>query len=390
MERGLSLLRHMFTPQSIYEWLWVLGNKNKAATQNGEQILSASIDWLLRSFAATGKKGFSASYSLKRGWDAPYPETTGYLISTLLNVSRYTEYRKDEIIEACTKSGQWLLALQATDGSFPGLKTKTPYVFDTGQIIFGLIGLYKFTEQAEYLRALKKASDWLCSIQESDGSWIIHAFGNLPHTYYSRVAWALAETYLLTSDITYKNYAVKNLEWVLGQQKENGWFENSGFFADKKSGLHTIAYTVQGLLEGGRIFKEEKYILAAKKTADKLSELHDKKMLFDVYAADWAAAGTSMCLTGLAQTALVWRELSQLYPEGNYNRNSKSVVDFLKNHQNSSAKSENIRGAIAGSFPIWGSYLPFSYPNWAAKFFIDLLIQEDIGNKSKKDLFFRG
>jgi hypothetical protein len=34
----------------------------------------------------------------------------------------------------------------------------------------------------------------------------------------------------------------------------------------------------------------------------------------------------------------------------------------------------NVRGAIAGSFPHWGAYAPFSYPNWAAKFFIDAML----------------
>ena len=29
------------------------------------------------------------------------------------------------------------------------------------------------------------------------------------------------------------------------------------------------------------------------------------------------------------------------------------------------------RGAIKGSFPVSGGYLPFQYPNWACKFFID-------------------
>ncbi len=30
-----------------------------------------------------------------------------------------------------------------------------------------------------------------------------------------------------------------------------------------------------------------------------------------------------------------------------------------------------VRGAIAGSYPIWGRYSRFEFPNWAAKFFVD-------------------
>ncbi|MBC8072612.1 MAG: hypothetical protein IAG13_30100, partial [Deltaproteobacteria bacterium] len=32
------------------------------------------------------------------------------------------------------------------------------------------------------------------------------------------------------------------------------------------------------------------------------------------------------------------------------------------------------RGAIKGSHPIWGGYSPFTYPNWATKFFVDALL----------------
>ena len=31
-------------------------------------------------------------------------------------------------------------------------------------------------------------------------------------------------------------------------------------------------------------------------------------------------------------------------------------------------------GGIPGSLPLWGSYAPFTYPSWAAKFFIDALL----------------
>jgi hypothetical protein len=30
-----------------------------------------------------------------------------------------------------------------------------------------------------------------------------------------------------------------------------------------------------------------------------------------------------------------------------------------------------MKGAIGGSFPIYGGYCQYAYPNWACKFFID-------------------
>jgi hypothetical protein len=38
-----------------------------------------------------------------------------------------------------------------------------------------------------------------------------------------------------------------------------------------------------------------------------------------------------------------------------------------------------MKGAIAGSFPIYGGYCQYAYPNWACKFFIDSnLIEKQI------------
>ena len=44
-------------------------------------------------------------------------------------------------------------------------------------------------------------------------------------------------------------------------------------------------------------------------------------------------------------------------------------------HQDINTTDPNIRGGIKGSQPIYGRYSPFSYPNWAAKFFIDAVLQ---------------
>jgi hypothetical protein len=38
--------------------------------------------------------------------------------------------------------------------------------------------------------------------------------------------------------------------------------------------------------------------------------------------------------------------------------------------------ADEVRGGIAGSWPIWGAYSRFEFPNWAAKFFADALMLE--------------
>ena len=56
----------------------------------------------------------------------------------------------------------------------------------------------------------------------------------------------------------------------------------------------------------------------------------------------------------------------------------------MKSTQDICSRNKNIRGGIKGAYPIYGWYAPFSFPNWAAKFFIDALMLEDnpdIANK---------
>ena len=43
-------------------------------------------------------------------------------------------------------------------------------------------------------------------------------------------------------------------------------------------------------------------------------------------------------------------------------------------------ENDAVRGAIAGSAPIWGDYSRFEFPNWAAKFYADALMM-DLSNE---------
>ena len=48
----------------------------------------------------------------------------------------------------------------------------------------------------------------------------------------------------------------------------------------------------------------------------------------------------------------------------------------MKRNQRLNDTNAAIRGGIAGSAPIWGSYSRFEYPNWATKFYADALMME--------------
>jgi len=61
-----------------------------AGDPGSARVLDAVIDWLCvaqdRSLSADA--GVARDYSLVRGWASSYPETTGYIIPTLLEVAR--------------------------------------------------------------------------------------------------------------------------------------------------------------------------------------------------------------------------------------------------------------------------------------------------------------
>jgi len=343
-----------------------------------KEYLRCSGNWLL--LAQKNKKGYSLGFSLIKGWKKQYPETTGYIIETMFDLSEFFDDEKYKL--SAINAGNWLLEIQNKDGSFYEPDNKKPMVFDTGQAFFGLIKIFKETRNKLFLKAAIKAADWICEQQEKDGSWKKNTFYNIPHTYYSRVSLALLKLWKITKNRKYKNSAVKQLNWAVGQQLENGWFKNCSFFNDNKPVLHTIAYTIEGLLESGIILNEKKYILAAKKSIDALvKSFYKKNILYSFYDKNWQPIDKEICLTGIAQISIILIRLSRLADNQEYLNIAVKLNNYLKQKIKLKSILKSTRGVLAGSVPIWGKYMPFMYPNWAVKFFIDSLILEEKNNK---------
>jgi hypothetical protein len=250
-------------------------------------------------------------------------------------------------------------------------------VFDTGQIIFGLLDLFHHTGSERFLVSARRAAGWLVQVQSSDGCWDKYTWNDIPHTYDARVAWALLELYKITQCSEYKHSAIKQLRWALSQQQSNGWFERSSFARDEEPVLHTIAYTLRGLLESGILLEEIEFIEASKKTADMLLEVCQRdKVLYGYYDRNWDPATRSRCLTGLSQMAIVWLLLYELYSDVAYREQAETTNRYVQRTQ-ILANCPNIYGAVAGSYPVWGRYCAWMFPNWAVKFLIDALVLEE-------------
>lgn len=355
-----------------------------------DSMLRASMQWLCRAQDAAGGGGVSTSYDLRQGWLPPFPETTGYIVPTFFNYARLSGesgYRDRALAML-----KWLCRVQNPDGSIqaviPGMEK--PVIFDTGQVLFGFLRGFMETQDEAYLFRAEKCGSWLVEMQDSDGKWSRHEFMDHLHAYNTRVAWALTELARVTEKPAFAEAAGKNLAWAARQQLENGWFENNAFSPEQPTYTHTIAYVARGFLECGLLIDRPEWIQRAKFAADALMERQRPDgSLAGSYDSRWEPTALSTCLTGNAQMAFIWLRLFQITREETYRISARKTIDFLSLKRERSSCFVNIRGAVAGSWPIDGNYLPYVYPNWAAKFVCDLMMRYGtIDNEGSNLVYF--
>lgn len=361
-----------------------LFNKHDPVDDN-KTHLEKAVKWIIRAQDATDDGGVSEGYHLYHGWLASYPETTGYIIETMFDYCQMFNL-DDSYRDRAIRMADWLVSIQNMDGSIPDSYFRKKMVFDTGMVIFGFVRTFEETGEEKYRQAAIKAGDWLVAQQEASGEWVNCAADNISHTYYSRVAWSLLKVHSITSDSKYKKYCISNIEWCLNQQTENGWFKQASFNAHNhhRPFTHTIAYTMRGILESGLYLNNHIYIDAIKKSLDGLIEqLPDSGLVCGTYDSAWQGDKSYSCLTGNVQLSIIMNKMYLATGDRKYHQHAVTVNEYVKSRQSTQTKNINMAGAIAGSYPIWGDYIHYCYPNWATKFFIDaLLIEQVVVNKN--------
>jgi len=363
----------------------ILNKKYKGEASDHERLLAA-VAWIKRAQDASDDHGVSYGYYLRPlqkklstlGWRDSYVETSGYIIETLYDIGE-----NFDDLDAMTRAeqiGHWLLSVQNVDGSFSNdnYNKDQGIVFDTGQVLFGLARCYKESRNPIFERAGKKAALWLADVMDTDGAWRKNTHKNAVNTYNSRVAWAMLEMHAVSPDRRVYEAAVRNLDWVLQQQLENGFFENCAFGQDDAPFTHTIAYAIRGLLEGARLTHDARYFLGAVKAARAVAEyVKPDGFLAGRIAKNGRALDDSCCLTGNCQMAIIWYQLAE-YPDHAHMREVANLaIDYVMSVQDIKTSDANVNGAVKGSHPIWGKYTPFAYPNWATKFFIEALLYKE-------------
>lgn len=276
-----------------------------------------------------------------------YPEVTGYYIPSLL------QWGEREM--ACAYA-TYLCSIQKNDGSWYDSQDKDPYVFDSAQILKGLIAIRDIMPEVD--DNILKGCEWILSNMQPDGRL----------TTPSKEAWGddekfcseLIHIYCLSpikkaGEIFHKTRYIESVNKILGYYKKEKMDRIKNF--DLLS--HFYAYVMEGLFDLGEID-------LCRECMERLEKYRNSKNgipgLNDV---PW------VCSTGMFQLALVWYKLGEL-DRGN------SLFYYALSLQNESGGwygSYSTNSVLSRFY--WGRRKPYYFPDaeisWANKYFLDAL-----------------
>lgn len=369
-------VRSLRLPHAIKEERYREAKCRDVQDPGPERAMDEGIRWLgqAQDCSASADGGVARHYSLVTGWGPSYPETTGYIVSTML---AYGRLRGDASVqERARRMLDWLVDIQQPCGGFLGgtvdAGTPGPVTFNTGQILLGFADGVR--ELGIYRDAMCAAADWLAQTQDSDGCWRRHdtTFAEPGEKVYeTHVSWGLLEAARLEPDKPYAEAALANVRWAVQWQRDNGWLEKCCLTDPSRPLTHTIGYALRGIIEAYRFSRNTVFLEAARKTADGLLQaIRDDGFLAGRLHPDWRGAASWTCLTGSVQIALCWLILYQETGEVRYREAAYMANRFVRRTMRADGPAAT-RGGIKGSFPISGRYGTGQYLSWACKFFVD-------------------
>jgi len=358
------------------------GVSRRRPLPSDDESLRGVAGWIARAQDATRDGGVAGRYRLSSGWSSSYPETSGYLVPTLLSLA--DALNDARYLERAQRCVDFLLSVQLPDGAFPALEVAenrtVPSPFNSAQIVHGLHAWHERTGDARALDAAVRAARWVCAAQDPDGAWRQHFYQRLACTYSAHAACWLADLGAVLGESTITAAAERNLRWVLGRRdRATGWIDACGFseadHAARRAVTHTIAYTLWGVQLLAERLESVDGLEAARVAAEALlHRLERSRSLSGVLNHEWRPQAGFVCLTGNAQLAVLWLRLAESTDDIRFVNVAFKAIDEIKRAQSLQSHDGGIRGGVPGSWPIAGGYLPYALPNWAAKFFADALL----------------
>ena len=351
-----------------------------------EDHLRAAVRWLAAAQDSQSDGGVAGRYQLNRGWTSSYPETTGYVVPTFLALSH--DLPGAGFRGRAERAVRFLLSVQLPEGGFPGLEIADnrviPSVFNTAQILHGLTAWHRETGEEEVRIAAGRAVQWLLGLQDPDGAFRRHAsedYDNRANTYSAYLACRLAEWGDYAADRAALAAAGRHLDWTLAHRRPNDWIALAGFDEDQhradEAFTHSIAYTIGGILSTAETLGRSDGITAATAAAERLARrLELSRFLPGLIGGDWRGRSRYACLTGNCQMALIWFRLHSLTRNLRLVNAALKAIDLVKLAQPMRNPNPGLFGGVPGSDPVHGSYIEGAVPNWAAKYFIDALLEK--------------
>lgn len=302
----------------------------KLASRNHREVLPESIEvQRYRPFSALGwiraHESQTGGILVHSGNANAYPEVTGYLVPTLL---RYGER------ELAARLARWLVCIQRADGSYTSADG-VPYVFDTGQVLRGLLAARGIVRGA--LEAGRSAATYLCSemIDGGRGGFGTRYSGSIPESVHLYVLPALHAAAEVLKQSEFRVAADRCLEYYLASKD----------FLQMSDLTHFLGYQLEALIDLG----------LANKARAVLDALREQQ------SADGSVRGMGgaswVCVPGLAQIAVCWYKVGQWQP-------ADKALAWLEAHQQPS-------GGFHGSYGPGASYFPNAELSWAVKFYLD-------------------
>jgi hypothetical protein len=349
------------------------------------QNLDGAISWIKHAQAAAGGEGVSWGYRARGrvrsgaqlGWIGPYPETTGYIIPTML---RYAAFAADpSSADAARRMTDWEVRIQLPDGGFQGgiygSQPVSSSTFVTGQVLFGLVDAYRKWSAIPYRDAAIRAGDFLLDSLDETGRFVkgfSHFCEPGAKAYEVRTGLAIAGLGMLLEQEKYKQAACRMADYALSCQQENGWFRENDLDSHDQPLTHTIGYALEGLHGIGVLLNRPDCLDAVHRTLKQLLKLIGPSgFLPGRWRSDWTPAVDWVCLTGCAQIAGVFLRMHRLFDAPEYFDAGHRLLGFVCWTQELKGQSTGLSGGIRGSYPFGGEYGQWSVLNWATKFFAD-------------------
>ncbi len=320
-------LRH---PIRAWQNAWVrlaaLGPTRAPAEPDLKAHYLAAVRWIEKHSAASG--GILVAHDSIQS----YPEVTGYLIPTLLEWGER---------ERAVGFARWLLSVQNTDGSWSDAAGMSPYTFDTGQILKGLLAIAPSVPEAD--AAIRRGCEWLLTQIQPTGRittpdkahWALPDGGTISENIHLYALAPLREAGRRFGEPRYIEAVSRALAHYLAQPD----------LTDFNTLSHFHAYVLEALIDLGHAGVASRGMAAVERLQrrDGSVPAHPN--------ARW------VCATGLAQYAVIWYRLGK-------REQAARAFHHLCGLQNPS-------GGFFGGYGPGVNYFPRSEISWGVKYFLD-------------------